>query len=65
LPKNGKEAYRSIDVDWITVRKLFMANRGVWDAVATAGPQVSFAHSSEHIDEYIGKARDLLRQLVA
>ena len=64
-PKNGKEAYQSIDVDWITLRKLFMANRGVWDAVATAGPQVSFAHTQTHIDEYLTNARSLLRELCA
>ena len=63
LPKNGKEAYKSIDVEWITLRKLFMANRGIWDSVATAGPQVSFAHTQAHIDEYLTTARSLLREL--
>ena len=31
-----------------------MANRGVWDAIASAGPAVSFAHDAADVDEYLG-----------
>ena len=30
-----------------------MANRGVWDAIAGAGPAASFAHTAEDVDEYL------------
>ncbi len=62
-PKNGADAYESIDMEFITARKVFMANRGVWDAMATAGPQVSFAHSEEHVDTYVRNAREFIGQI--
>ena len=37
-----------------------MANRGVWDAVASAGPQASFAHSAADIDRYVEVAGGFL-----
>jgi len=62
-PKNGAEAYESIDMEMISARKMFMANRGIWDAMATAGPQVSFAHTEEHVDTYISSAREFIGQI--
>ena len=62
-PKNGKEAYQSINLELISARKLFMANRGIWDAMATAGPQVSFVHTQADIDTYLGCAEQFLKQI--
>ena len=62
-PKNGKEACESIDLDFISARKLFMANRQIWDAMATAGPQVSFVHTEDDVDLYLGCAEDFLTQI--
>jgi len=59
-PRNGAEAYRSIDVDLIAARRLFMANRGIWEAMPTAGPQVSFVHTEAEVDQYLGLAREFL-----
>lgn len=58
LPRNGEEAYKSIDMPLISARKVFMANRGVWDAMATAGPQVSFVHTQANVDRYLDVARE-------
>jgi glutamate-1-semialdehyde 2,1-aminomutase len=52
-PRNGAEAASTIDVDLIDTRRLFMANRGVWEAIATAGPQAGFAHTASDIDHYL------------
>ena len=30
-----------------------MANRGIWDAIASAGPAASFAHTEADVDEYL------------
>jgi len=62
-PRNGAEAHRSIDIDLIATRKLFMANRGIWDAMPTAGPQVSFVHTEAEVDLYLGHARDFLKTI--
>ena len=62
-PRNGAEAHQSIDIDLIAARKLFMANRGIWDAMPTAGPQVSFVHTEAEVDLYLGLARDFLQAI--
>ena len=53
LPRDAVEAERSLDVELIDLRRLYMANRGVWDAIAGAGPAASFAHSKDDVDEYL------------
>ncbi len=63
LPKNGAEAYASIDIAFISARKLFMANRGCWDAMATAGPQISFAHTATDVERYLSVAREFLEAI--
>ncbi len=65
LPRNGEEAARSIDIDFIDTRRVYFANRGVWDAVASAGPQVSLAHPGADIDRYLGVAEELLAEIIA
>jgi len=54
LPRDARDAQRSLDVELIDARRLFMANRGVWDAIAGAGPAASFAHTAEDVGEYLG-----------
>ncbi len=53
LPRNAAEAERSIDPELVDTRRLHMANRGVWDAIASAGPAVSFAHDAADVEEYL------------
>jgi glutamate-1-semialdehyde aminotransferase len=60
LPRNGSEAANSIDFELIDARRVYMANRGIWDAIASAGPQASFAHTSADIDRYVAVAGEFL-----
>ena len=53
LPRNGSEGARSIVPLLVDARSLFLANRGVWDAIPTAGPSVSTAHVEEDVDAYL------------
>ena len=53
LPRNAAEAAFSMDADFIDARRVYMANRGQWDAVFSAGPQASFAHNAAEIDRYV------------
>jgi glutamate-1-semialdehyde 2,1-aminomutase len=64
LPRNGEEAARSIDVDFIDTRRVYFANRGIWDAVASAGPQASLAHTVADIDRYLAVAGEFLRDIL-
>lgn len=59
-PRTGVEGYQSLDYDLIDTRRVFMANRGIWDAVAAAGPQASIAHSPTHINTYLSAASEFL-----
>ena len=65
LPLNYDEASRSLDYELIDTRRVFMANRGIWDAIASAGPQASFVHTNADIDEYLAVAEQFLGEIVA
>jgi glutamate-1-semialdehyde 2,1-aminomutase len=54
LPDNAADAGRSLDHELIDARRLHMANRGIWEAIASAGPAVSFEHDAGDVDEYLG-----------
>jgi len=61
LPRDARDAARSLDIELIDTRRLFMANRGVWDAIASSGPAVSFAHEAADVDLYV----EVLERLLA
>lgn len=63
LPRNGEEAAISLDADLVDTRRVYMANRGIWDAVVSAGPQASFAHEAEDIERYLAAAADFIDEL--
>jgi glutamate-1-semialdehyde 2,1-aminomutase len=65
FPTTAAEAAESIDTEMIDARRAFMANRGVWDAVVSAGPQVSFAHVDADIARYIALADVFLAEIVS
>jgi len=60
LPRTGDDGERSLDFELIDARRVFMANRGIWDAVAAAGPQVSIAHTSADIETYLRAVDEFL-----
>jgi glutamate-1-semialdehyde 2,1-aminomutase len=41
-----------------------MANRGIWEAIATAGPAASFAHTDGDIDRYLAVLDGFLSEIV-
>jgi len=53
LPRNATEAGRSLDFDFVNTRRLFMANRGIWEAIDSAGPMASFAQVESDVDHYL------------
>ena len=62
-PRNGAESYASLVLPLADARKVFLLNRGVWDAIATAGPSVSYAVAEADIDTYVNVVGDFLREL--
>jgi glutamate-1-semialdehyde 2,1-aminomutase len=65
LPRDAADAERSLDVELIDTRRLYMANRGVWDAIASAGPAASFAHTADDVDEYLLVLEGFLDELAS
>ena len=60
LPRDAHEAERSLDLPLIDARRVFMANRGVWEAIASAGPAASLAHEQVDINEYLAVLEEFL-----
>lgn len=64
FPRNYHEAHLSMDLDMLDARRVFMANRGYWDCIVSAGPQASFAHTAAEIDGYISIMREFMTELL-
>lgn len=62
-PRTAAEAHERSDHLFADTRKVFFANRGIWDAIASAGPHVGFQHTEADIDRYLEVAEEFLRRL--
>jgi glutamate-1-semialdehyde 2,1-aminomutase len=65
LPRDAAAAERSIDLELCDTRRLHMANRGIWDAIASAGPAASLAHEEADVDAYLAALDAFLGDVVA
>lgn len=63
LPRNAVEAHLSLDPLFSDTRRVYFANRGVWDAISTSGPHLGFAHVAEDVDTYLSVLDDFLDEL--
>ena len=64
-PVSGVDAVRKMDVALSDSRRIFMANRGIWEAIVTAGPAVSFPMTEADVDLYLQVSRDWIGELTA
>jgi glutamate-1-semialdehyde 2,1-aminomutase len=53
LARDAAEARRTFDKDLYNLQRLYMANRGIWEAIDSAGPAVSLAGDEAHVDAYL------------
>ena len=53
LPRNTGDSAMTMDIFFSNSRRVFMANRGIWEALDTAGPACSFAHDEADVDRYL------------
>jgi glutamate-1-semialdehyde 2,1-aminomutase len=63
LPRRAGDADPSLDPLFTDTRRVYFANRGVWEAIATSGPHAGFAHSDADVDEYLTVLDDFLDEL--
>lgn len=63
-PINSMEAGRSADFELNRLQRIYFANRGVWEAVATAGPTVPLCAMEEDIQLYADVLNAWLDEIV-
>jgi glutamate-1-semialdehyde aminotransferase len=64
LPRNAAEARALAQPARYRLLRLWMANREVWESVATAGPTVSFAMAEAEVAFYLERMRDFLADIL-
>ncbi len=64
LPRSYTQARASMDLEMLDARRVFMANRGYWDCIVSAGPQASLAHTVDDIDGYVAVMAEFMDELV-
>jgi glutamate-1-semialdehyde aminotransferase len=64
MPRTATEALESFDVPLRRLLRVYLANRGVWDAIVGAGPTCSVAASDDDVDAYLAAFADLMGELV-
>jgi glutamate-1-semialdehyde 2,1-aminomutase len=63
LPQNAAEATRSFDVPLRRMMRVYLANRGVWDAIVGAGPTCSVAATDADVEAYLTAFADLIDEI--
>lgn len=63
LPQNNIEMAAVHDSEVKAAIHLYLANRGIWDAIDSASPAVSFAATREDVDRYVGSLGECLSEL--
>jgi glutamate-1-semialdehyde 2,1-aminomutase len=53
LPSNATEARDSFDLELYNLQRLYMANRGVWEAIDSAGPARGIQSTADQVDRYL------------
>jgi glutamate-1-semialdehyde 2,1-aminomutase len=65
MPRTAAEATRSEDRLLTNLARVYLANRGVWEAIPGAGPTVPVPASRGDVDAYLQAYADLVRELIA
>jgi glutamate-1-semialdehyde 2,1-aminomutase len=64
-PRSAREAMRSEDRLLTNLARVYLANRGVWEAIPGAGPVVPVPATSAEVAAYVSAYGDLVRELTA
>ncbi|MEA2613930.1 MAG: glutamate-semialdehyde -aminomutase [Chloroflexota bacterium] len=63
MPRDAREAYTSKDVELILTFRVYLANRGVWEAIVGAGPTCSVPATADDVSRYVDAYAGLVREL--
>jgi glutamate-1-semialdehyde 2,1-aminomutase len=53
LPADAEQARASFDTGVYNLQRLYAANRGVWDAIDSAGPACGIRHTNADVERYL------------
>ena len=53
LPRNAIEARARFDLELYNLQRLYMANRGIWEAIDSAGPACGIQATEADVDRYL------------
>jgi glutamate-1-semialdehyde 2,1-aminomutase len=65
MPRNALEATAAKDIPLTLLARVYLANRGVWEAIVGAGPTCSVPSTDEDVDRYVGAFDSLITELTA
>jgi glutamate-1-semialdehyde 2,1-aminomutase len=65
MPQSAAEAVRMEDRLLTNLFRVYLANRGVWEAIPGAGPTVSVPATSHDVDRYVEAYGSLVDDLTA
>jgi glutamate-1-semialdehyde 2,1-aminomutase len=65
LPSNAAEYYEYDNVELDLLKRVYFANRGVWEALIGAGPTASVAATREDVDHYLAVLEEFVGGLAA
>jgi glutamate-1-semialdehyde 2,1-aminomutase len=60
LPANATEARATFDLELYNLQRLYMANRGVWEAIDSAGPACGIQATESGVDRYLAVLDEFL-----
>jgi glutamate-1-semialdehyde 2,1-aminomutase len=63
LPSSAADARASFDSELYNIQRIYMANRGIWEAIDSAGPAAGIQTTLEHVDRYLEVLDDFLGEL--
>ena len=65
MPRNALEAYAAKDIPLSLTARVYLANRGVWEAIVGAGPTCSVPATEDDVDRYLLAYGSLILELTA
>jgi glutamate-1-semialdehyde 2,1-aminomutase len=65
LPTDANAAIADLDVPLRRLMRIFLANRGIWEAIVGAGPTCSVAATDADVDRYLAAMGELVTALIA
>jgi glutamate-1-semialdehyde 2,1-aminomutase len=64
-PRTGAEAHALVDMDLTRLVRIWLANRGIWEALPGAGPTCPVPTTDADVDRYVDAYAELLSTLTA